>query len=58
MTRDDVIQRAQAVTEATGWPWRAPVHVERVRHGLIGGRIAWHVMTNATDRGQREHLDR
>ncbi len=51
MTRDEVIQRAQAVTQAEGWPWREPVHVERVQQGLIFGRIDWHVMTNANDRG-------
>jgi len=51
MTRDEVIQRAQAVTEAEGWPWREPIHVERVQQGLIVGRSAWHVMTNATYRG-------
>jgi len=47
MTRDEVIQRAHAATEAEGWPWCEPVHVQRVHYGPI----AWHVMTNATSKG-------
>jgi len=51
MTRDDVIQRARAATEAEGWPWREPIQVQRVRQGLVAGRVTWHVMTNAAYRG-------
>jgi hypothetical protein len=51
MTHEEVLRLAQAATAYEGWPWREPVHVERLRRWLFFGPIEWHVMTNANYRG-------
>lgn len=42
---------ARAAAANEGWPWIEPVVIQRYRTWSLFGRLRWHVMTNANNRG-------
>lgn len=50
MTKQEAVEKAQAVALARGWPWEAPVNIKRFRPFLLGSP-RWEILANASARG-------
>ena len=57
ISREEALDRARALADERGWPWREPVEVSRTRSLIVFGRERWLVTTHVGFRGGNVRIE-